>query len=132
MKKSLKSKSPEELKKEVIISTLSQVKYAEKALHLWESLFNAYDKLPHEVSESFHKVQQFFIHKELESYRNLFMASTVFSSDDSVAAKEKALKRFLSKDSQVIHLWTPDGQSPGSWLAEDEETIRKIKKKSIK
>jgi len=106
------------------IKSLAQVKFAEKALALWETLSSAYDAPPSHVREAFVKVQHFFIEKELQAYRNLFMLTTVFGDIENQEAAQLAIKRFLSVDMSIMHMWSHNGDIPGSWLGEDEVKIR--------
>jgi hypothetical protein len=121
------NKEETDVQTQLRLNALSQVKYAGKALALWETLTAAYSQVPADVKEAFIKVQNFFIEKEMKAYRNLFTLVTIASEDTEAATL--ALERFLATDMAVMHFWTHNGEFPGSWLDKDEERIRSLFKK---
>lgn len=119
--------SNDEMQAQLRTKALAQVKYADKALALWETLTAAYNQVPSDVRDAFIKVKMFFIEKEMNAYRNLFMLTSIVSED--IEAANMAMERFLAVDMAIMHLWSHNGEFPGSWLEKDEKKIRDYFKK---
>lgn len=116
----------EEVENSLRTKTLSHVKYAEKALALLETLSVAYSQVPSDVRESFIKIQNFFIEKELSAYRNLLLIVTIIGDEENKEATRMSLKRFLTNDMAIMHFWSHTGEMPGSWLSKDEQELRDL------
>jgi len=113
-------------KNDLRVKVLSQVKYAEKALALLETLSVAYNQVPSDIREAFMKVKSFFIEKELNAYRDLLLIVSLVGDDEENEATRKAIKRFLSLDMSIMHFWSHNGETPGSWLDKDEKKLREL------
>lgn len=116
----------EEAKSTLRIKALSHVKYAERSLALWETLTAAYDHVPSDVKEAFLKVKAFFVDKEMHAYRNLLLLVSTMGDDENQEATRIAFKRFLSSDMSIMHFWSHNGETPGSWLDKDEKLLREL------
>ena len=108
------------------INVLSQVKYAEKALALLETLTIAYNQVPSDIKDAFTRIKSFFIEKELTAYRNMLLIINLIGDDEEREATRKAFKRFLSADMSIMHFWSHNGEMPGSWLDKDEKRLREL------
>lgn len=121
-----------DIKDELRIKSLSQVRYAEKALSLWETLSASYDSLPIDVKNAFLHVKQFLIRKELDAYRNLLTITVLLGEEEKREVSKMVVKRFLATDLSVMHFWSCNGETPGSWLDSDEALIRECFKEMAK
>jgi hypothetical protein len=113
-------------KDDLRVKVLSQVKYAEKALSLLETLSAAYTQVPSDIREAFIRVKSFFVEKELNAYRDLLLIVNLIGDDEENEATRKAIKRFLSVDMSIMHFWSHNGEIPGSWLDKDEKRLREL------
>lgn len=126
------SSKKDSIKNELRLRALSQVKYAEKNLALWETLSASYDSIPLDIKTAFLTVKQFLIRKELDAYRNLMSLVVVTGEDENSEVAKMVIKRFLSTDMSVMHYWSHNGETPGNWLDSDEKLIRECFKEMAK
>lgn len=107
-------------------SSLAFAEYAEMAFN---AFIFAYSTIPdyrrRGIENAYSAIAGALSAQTAEAYKRVFMWSTV-SMDEEIRAKAKelAMRKFLTDHSHIMHFMSENGETPGSWLSDDEKGFR--------